>query len=355
MIANLLFPAISPDTTALTKDHEKSKIILLYDHMPPIYDFKINIDHKTEYKKNSYIQLFDSAGIDYTEKIFLSDHYLKFEDFDNVVSINNIFLNEAYNFFKNCKNSYPIIKKKILKKLTFMSNKSRPNRMLTSRVLMNMFNKTDINYTFIENKTLDSIISTELLIDTDYNFQDIFLPELYYILDDLDQYKQNTGILYKNQNNWKNFLKLYDQMFSNSTTSIVTEPAFYESGCILTEKTLMSIYAGHFILWPGGYKHAETAEMLGIDVFNDIIDHSYQYLEHPGQRIVEAFLRNREFLIDIELQEHIRNTNIERLQNNIHVLQDMQKLKLIIDNLQVGNKPLSNECKIIVKDVLQNL
>jgi len=335
-------PCITPATIELTKEYEKSKIIRLIDHMPATYDFRIHIDHKRDYKKNSYIQLFEAAGIDYNEKIFLAEYYFKFEDFKKVISIDNFFIKESEKFFKNV--NVDIIKhKKINKHLTFMSNKSRPSRSLLSRLLMNMFDKEKINYTYVKNNNLDQMISEELLIGTDYNFKDINLPELYYIFDNNDTFNNNSfKIDYNASCNFKYFLRLYDNLFSTSATSLITEPSYYETGVIFTEKTLMSIYSGHFLIWPGGYKHAEAAKAVGIDIFEDIIDHSYQYIDHPGKRVVEAILRNWDFLNNIELQDYTRYCNIHRLQSNLDLVRNLDKLKNNIENLQIGNQSLDH-------------
>jgi hypothetical protein len=80
------------------------------------------------------------------------------------------------------------------------------------------------------------------------------------------------------------------------------------------------------MIWPGGWKTAEVAEKIGIDVFNDIIDHSYQYIEHPGQRVVEAILRNLNFLKNMELQATLRNQNIDRFNSNLELVRNLDLL-----------------------------
>jgi hypothetical protein len=143
---------------------------------------------------------------------------------------------------------------------------------------------------------------------------------------------------------------MYNKLYQNAVTSLVTEPIFFEKGNSITEKTLMSIYSGHFIIWPGGYKIADTLKKIGMDVFDDIIDHSYQYIEHPGKRVIEAFLRNLNFLNDIALQKEQHHLCLDRLNKNLQLFRNIPELNARIENLQVGKIPLD-----LVKNKLKSV
>lgn len=351
-------PVISSLTRAedLTKLHKTSKIILLTDHMPLVNDIKIHDNHKKTYIKNSYIEIFQSAGIDdYNEKIFLTDHYLKFENLNKMFLYNSHHVINCIDFNREYKNFYPVIKKKITKNLTFLSNKPRPHRILTSMVLANLFKDKQLSYTYIpDTNETQSIIVDELLIDTDYNFSKKFLEERYFKIYEDNVYVKNQRIANPGTD-WKHFRGLVSAgLFDDTALSIILEPSYYEAGVVFTEKTLMAIYVGHFLIWPGGYKSAEVAKSLGLDVFEDIIDHSYQYIEHPGKRVVEAILRNQTILLDKELQEHLRNKNIERLQKNVLMVQNIHQLQTTTEKLQIGKIALSDDDKALIYSVIKN-
>lgn len=336
------FPIIHSDTKKLTSKHAKNKIIFLYDHMPFIHDFRIHINHAPQYEKNSYIELFNKAGIDHTDKIFLSDHYLKFEGLDKIFPVNNILIREASSFLEKF-NTFEISEnKQINKNLLFLSNKSRPNRMLTCRMIANMFDENEVSFTYISNEN-NKLVTDELLLDTDYNISNKFLPTRFYISSRENQYEPNFNLInnIKSSNLFEYFFN--NSIFNSTATSIITEPSYYESGVILTEKTLMAIYSGDFMLWPGGYKHAEIMKKIGFDIFDDIIDHSYQFYSHPGQRVVEAFLKNQTFLKDLKLQQHLRHKHMSRLKENLMIAKDVKKLTNLILKLQIGNVELSTE------------
>jgi hypothetical protein len=85
------------------------------------------------------------------------------------------------------------------------------------------------------------------------------------------------------------------------------------------------------MIWVGSYKAAECAKRLGLDIFDDIIDHSYQYIEHPGKRSVEAILRNIDLLTNLDMQIDLRNKLYQRLNDNLKLMRDPNKLN---DNMR---------------------
>ena len=317
---------------------QNSKYIYLDDHMPASFDFKISIDGKPEYFKNSYADLLKSIGVDYEEKIFLVEGYHNLECFEHVLPdiSNYFFINTARQFLNKFSTFDNITIKPANKKFSFMSNKPRPQRMLISAVCANLFDTNTIAYTFIEHH-IQNIIVDELLIDTEYKLTRKFL-EQNWIRTENSESLYDLGIRYKN--NSETYAGIKDSLFDDSCTSILSEPVFYAKGNQFSEKTIMSIYSGHFLIWPGMYKSAETFKNMGFDIFEDIIDHSYQYLEHPGRRIVEAFLRNIDFLNDIDLQNKCREQMLDRLNYNLQLIRNPEILKQNIIKLQIGSKPL---------------
>lgn len=315
------FPQINPSTTSLDRSFNNSEIILVTDHMPHVQSIHLYIDNNERFFQNTIIDLFDSAGIDYKEKIFVFDSYMCFEDFktDQTVFTNEwLFTQQIQEFIKSMPDWNRVPRISPTKKLSAMMNKVRPNRIITSVLLANLFNSEEIAYSFkLDDDFSLNLVISELLSKCEY---------------DID----TTRVL---DNNWIESTKpniidaitfrdfLYAELFAPATISLITEPTFFENGVHLSEKTLMSVYAGHFPIWVGSYKAAECAERLGLDIFNDVIDHSYQYIEHPGKRSVEAILKNIELLSNIELQTHLRNKMYGRLDDNLKLMRDLNKLK----------------------------
>ena len=107
---------------------------------------------------------------------------------------------------------------------------------------------------------------------------------------------------------------LQSNVFESTAISIITEPAYYERDTIVTEKTLMAIYGGTVPLWFGGWRIPDYMRSLGFDVFDDIIDHSYQNLPDPEQRCREAVNRNIHLLKNLTVIDH------KRLQHNLDLV-----------------------------------
>lgn len=311
------FLTISPSTISLDQSFIDSKIILVRDHMPHVTDIHLNANNG--FFKNTIIDLFNTADIDYREKIFVFDSYMCFDDFavEQSVFTNEWLFEKAVREFIDMLPDWTTVPRTTpTKNLSAMMNKVRPNRLLTSMILANMFDRKDIRYSFNSIGLANpELVLQELLLDCDYNFDTSKLM--------IDRW---VGPREFNSNAQIFFRFLYKSIFSYSTVSLITEPTFFENGTHLSEKTLMSVYAGHFPIWIGSYKAAECAERLGIDVFNDIIDHSYQYIEHPGKRSVEAILKNIELLTNLEMQVDLRNKMYHRLDDNLKLMRDLNKL-----------------------------
>lgn len=182
----------------------------------------------------------------------------------------------------------------------FIINKPRPNRIL----LLDMVHElglTNYVHTLCWREGYKSIVAT------DYTFG--------------DEKRHDRGISHGPHKNCSNYLEhLKERIFENSCVSLITEPAFYERETILTEKTLMAIWGGTLPLWVGGWMCADTWRDLGFDVFDDIINHDYQYAHDPHDRCRLAFAFNKKWLqepVDLEPLRDRLVHNLELLKKNI--------------------------------------
>lgn len=318
------FPRVQPDTLSLDSSFADSKIISIIDHMPHVNSIQLYVDDKERFFQNTIVELFDAANIDFREKIFVFDSYMCFDDFDleQCIFTNDwLFNHPVQEFLKELPDWHTVPQTTPTKKLAAIMNKVRPNRLIASTILANMFELSDIDYSFsLIGTSCASIVIEEMLSKCSYDLDVTkLLPEKW------AGPKLTTGT------DAETFCKfLYDQVFSSAAISLITEPTFFENGAHLSEKTLMSVYSGHFPIWVGSYKAAECAERLGLDIFSDIIDHSYQYIEHPGKRSVEAVLRNIDLLTNLEMQIDLRNTMYKRFNDNLKLMRDLDKLRAVM-------------------------
>ena len=129
--------------------------------------------------------------------------------------------------------------------------------------------------------------------------------------DDKDTYGNATNA---NVTNFKgSLINYYQQTF----VEIISETSCTESAFNLTEKTLHSVYGQCFpilISSPGTVKFLRD---MGLDVFDDIIDHSYDSVENPVDRIYQAITSNLRLLTDIDYTKSVWKENKHRFIKNI--------------------------------------
>jgi len=286
-------------------------IVIVLDHQPPLTNPRIEADFETAsvYQDQSYNnieQIIKDHNID-VKHIYM-DHYIYWKDFPYPhTCIPNFFLKSCKEFllsaipgeYSDDQNCF------------IMMNKRRENRLLVSAW-------------FSQNKNLDFDYSQGWEVeDTDYNQIEEYTRLTPYKLDSfLDKkfipYKNNVTSYYNNEGNVAIWNNLFKEKFCSSTFSIVTEPHFWEKGCTVTEKYLMTLYGCCFPIFCGSYGLADQLTRIGFDVFNDIIDHSYQYEAHPGLRVLNALELNRELLENHSVKKleymdrHLKNLSLVR-------------------------------------------
>ena len=184
------------------------------------------------------------------------------------------------------------------KTFNFMINKMRPHRVALLK-LVEELNLTDCTYSLPwTTNPFTSLPVTNYMIGTETQLtQGIARSE-------------ST----RNSQNYKQLLQ--KTVFESSCISLITEPTFIEKEALITEKTIMSIYGGNIPIWVSGWRCADSMQRLGFDVFDDIVDHSYQTLEDPLQRVRNSITLNKKLLSNFEITTSI----IKRLQHNLDLI-----------------------------------
>jgi hypothetical protein len=135
---------------------------------------------------------------------------------------------------------------------------------------------------------------------------------------------------------WNQFLK--NQVFGPSAVAIIMEPL--ETGWInhstFSEKTIYSMLGLNFPLWPLGMRQAEIWSSMGFDVFDDVIDHTYQYIADPQERCFYAIRNNLEILTNLELAKKLRNQHAGRLLANQQLIYSGQLKKWLKEKIIYG-------------------
>lgn len=195
----------------------------------------------------------------------------------------------------------------------FIINKPRPHRNLLLQIIDNL-NLT--NYCHSLCWQLSPVKSIPI---TDYRIGNEIVIE--------QGFKSNTHL---NAEIYQHLLQQH--VFEPSCISLITEPAYYERETIVTEKTIMAIYGGTIPIWVGGWRIPDYMRSLGFDMFDDIVDHSYQNLSNPEQRCHEAINRNMHLLKKLITVDHRRlENNLKQLTANPWLAQVNNLIKIYPD------------------------
>jgi len=197
----------------------------------------------------------------------------------------------------------------------FMINKPRPHRIrLLELVQQHRLSNYSHSLAWRTN-TVNNIAVT------DYRFG----PEVV-----MDRGVKNGS--FRNARTYQDLLQ--KTVFEPSCISLITEPVYYERETIITEKTLMAMWAGTLPIWVGGWRIADWMASHGFDVFADVIDHSYQDLADPAQRASQAIERNLDLLQDFDRARDLVRTHQARMAHNLQLLQNNFFTQLCRQTLQ---------------------
>jgi len=234
----------------------------------------------------------------------------------------------------------------------FMINKIRFHRTFML-MLLEMFDLRDCEYTLCWKHT--NVNQNAMIRETgNIAYQKIMLstnittkPKQYLFGTErlLDQGLQYGSIT--NPEVYERFLQ--KNVFEPTCISLITEPAFFERETIVTEKTIMAIYGGTIPIWVGGWRIADYMRDQGFDVFDDIVDHSYQDMQDPWDRCYYAIERNVNLLKDFDTVQKFVYNNKHRLQTNLELLES----NTFVNNIQQIVKQQPEKVKKELKSKLK--
>ncbi len=296
-------------------------------------NYRADIDQLTNNDILHIYDVFDQSDIDLIfkngmPKYIISDHITKSKiNFNNAkfyglpLYINSI----SKNIIKNTEFDNNI---NTLNCFNFMINKKQINRFLCIK-FVEWFNLYNFDYTWsaVDQQFDMSKIIYELdLLGKDsplnkdtktFILSQIRLPKKF--IEFLDTSTNNFGV----QNfggvewSWQNIMQ---KLFLSSAISLITETVAYERSSVFTEKTLYSVLGLTFPIWIGGYNQAAEWKRIGFDIFDDIIDHSYQNYHTLIERCYYAFLFNLDLLSNINQAAELRLLHKNRLFKNRDLL-----------------------------------
>jgi hypothetical protein len=219
----------------------------------------------------------------------------------------------------------------------FILNRKRINRFILIK-LVEWFRLTSIDYTYSsadKNYDMNYIIDEMKSVSSPAwpkNFESFILAPTVlpkkWIAVEGDVLKEKTQI--KPSSNKKVWQAGLDKLFYHSAVSLITESIDYQAGAGYTEKTGFALLGKTFPIWVGGKYQAEEFSKLGYDIFDDVIDHSYQNKDTLIERCYHAVADNIDILTDLEFARHTRELMKQRLVNNQSLfINDCSSLQII--------------------------
>ena len=116
-----------------------------------------------------------------------------------------------------------------------------------------------------------------------------------------------------------NFQKLKNK-FSKTYISLVTESVITDEFVCPTEKYFYSVIGCNFPLIYSTKNFIKTVKGLGFDVFEDIVDHSYDTISNPINRLERLVNDNMHLLTDLEYTKSQWTKNKKRFVSNYEFL-----------------------------------
>jgi len=131
------------------------------------------------------------------------------------------------------------------------------------------------------------------------------------INDDEDIYGKSHN---DNVSNFKNSLTSY---YKQTFVELIGETSYTEPAFNITEKTLNSIYAYNFPIWISSKGSVKFLRNMGLDVFDDIINHDYDSIEDPIDRMYRAINDNKDLLTDTDNTKRLWIDSKDRFARNL--------------------------------------
>jgi hypothetical protein len=138
--------------------------------------------------------------------------------------------------------------------------------------------------------------------------------------DDYDVYRTYGTAAIDNAGNFENRLR---SMYRNSFVEIVSESVFTPPSFIITEKTANSFFGCNFPIILGGCGIIAHLREIGFDMFDDVVDHSYDQIANPFDRIVSAIESNRRLLIDSDHAKQSWRRCHTRFEHNVQTVRNI--------------------------------
>jgi len=294
--------------------HEPTILIGIKDHLTPgdFNPWQCSIPIIAQNLKN-LIEYFHSKNF----VLFTS-----LENLESYIQLPNLSIipwgGDITNHQKEYAQLIPVIDKNFNSQTTFLSlnRHQRTHRAMLLALLykLNLQNFGLISCMF-KDQVLDLFEYTQWKTKKQQMFEEGFTQFKDQQLSIADEYEIYIGGNNDNAYNFKNKLTTY---YQTTFVEIITETSYTESCFNLTEKTLNSIYGCCFPILLCSTGTVAFLRDIGMDMFDDIVDHSYDQIADPTERMYRAITDNIELLTNIQQTKNLWKGNEQRFIKNVN-------------------------------------
>lgn len=211
----------------------------------------------------------------------------------------------------------PVLEKNLDSKYTFLS--LNRNKRAHRAMLVSLLHGLDIQDSgLISCMFKDSI--DDLFEYTKWEVSDtsVYLKGFDVLRNSSTSINDAPEIYYNNNNdNVSNFKNKLVSYYQDTFVEIVAETSYTEACYNLTEKTLNSIYGCCFPILLCSPGTVAFLRSMGLDMFDDIIDHGYDTIVDPTERLEYAILKNKDLLTNNNRTKNLWIQNKNRFENNV--------------------------------------
>ena len=282
-------------------------------------------DHLTSVDFNKEDNVPDIA--EYLIKLFRDHSNKKFilltsvESLDTYIKNPNVSIipwgGDITNHQKEYNTVEPVLEKNLDSSRTFLSlnRNRRTHRAMTLALLYALgFQKHGLMSCMFKESITDVINYTKWKVSK----PDLYSDGWNKLLSSTDLLTDNINIYEKHDNdnvsNFKNKLSTY---YKETFVEIISETSYTESCYNLTEKTLNSIYGCCFPILLCSKGSVDFLRSIGLDMFDDIVDHGYDTIDDPAERLEYAITQNKELLTNNTRTKALWIKNKARFENNV--------------------------------------
>ena len=241
------------------------------------------------------------------------------ENLQSYISVDNVIIvpwgGDITKHQKDYLNLDPVIEKNFDSSYTYLS--LNRNKRAHRAMLISLLYGLDLDkHGLISCMFKDSI--TDLYEYTKWPEQDIY-KQGFDKFKDSQLLLNDDPVIYNNGNNdnTSNFKNKLLPYYQNTFVEIITETSYTESCYNLTEKTLNSIYGCCFPILLCSAGSVDFLRSMGMDMFDDVVNHSYDSIEDPTDRLYKAVTDNLELLTNNQRTKELWQTHRHRFVKNV--------------------------------------